>query len=90
MHISRLYSWAQPKYVADSLATFPSTSYTLAEPYGLVLIIGTWNFPLTLSLMPLVGAISSGNTCILKLSNTSAYTTKLLSELINKYIPQDV
>lgn len=88
MHISNLYKWSQPHYVSDSMATYPSTGYLIPEPYGLVLIIGTWNFPLLLSLGPLIGALSTGNTVIVKFSNETKETASLLCELSKKYLNQ--
>ena len=60
----RSVSRPHPKYIwaLDSLELF-------AEPYGLVLIISPWNYPIQLSLMPLVGAIAAGNCAVLKVSD---------------------
>lgn len=56
------------------------------EPYGVCLIIGAWNFPILLVLSPLVGAIAAGNSAVLKPSELSAHTAKLLAELIPRYL----
>ena len=56
------------------------------EPYGVVLIMGAWNYPLQLALSPVVGAIAAGNCVIIKPSEISAATAKLLSDLIPKYM----
>ncbi|KAI9269375.1 Aldehyde/histidinol dehydrogenase [Sporodiniella umbellata] len=56
------------------------------DPLGIVLIIGCWNYPVQLSLVPLAGAIAAGNTVILKLSEVAPYTAALLTELIPRYI----
>jgi len=50
---------------------------------GMVLIIGPWNFPWSLNLIPLIGAIAAGNTCILKPSEISPYTSAVLERLID-------
>ncbi len=64
-------------------------SYSTAvqyQPYGVVLIIGAWNYPVQLTLVPLVGAIASGNCVLVKPSELSENTAKLLEKLIPKYM----
>ena len=56
------------------------------DPYGVVLVIGAWNYPLQLCMVPMVGAIASGNCVILKPSEVSVATSSVLSRLIPKYL----
>ncbi|KAI9263265.1 Aldehyde/histidinol dehydrogenase [Phascolomyces articulosus] len=56
------------------------------EPLGTVLILGCWNYPVQLSLVPFAGAIAAGNTAILKLSEVSPNTAALITELFPKYL----
>ena len=56
------------------------------EPYGVVLVIGAWNYPLQLAVVPLIGAIAAGNCVILKPSEISPATAKILDKLIPKYL----
>lgn len=56
------------------------------EPYGVVLIIGPWNYPIQLVLYPLVAAISAGNCALIKPSEVTENTDRLLSELIPQYL----
>ncbi|WP_433747865.1 aldehyde dehydrogenase family protein [Falsibacillus pallidus] len=53
------------------------------HPYGSVLIIGSWNYPLQLTLMPAIGAIAAGNRCVIKPSEHAPATAQLLKEVIN-------
>lgn len=62
--------------------------YVKYDPYGVVLIIGAWNYPLQLLLCPLVGAIAAGNCAIIKPSEVAANTERLLAELLPKYLDQ--
>ncbi|UXF01584.1 hypothetical protein IB67_08655 [Fervidobacterium riparium] len=55
--------------------------YVYYEPYGTVLIISPWNYPFHLSIMPLVGAIASGNKTIIKPSEFSVHTSALIKKL---------
>lgn len=64
---------------------FDST-YVHYEPLGVVLIISPWNYPLTLSIRPLVGAIAAGNCAILKPSEFAPNYERLLAELLPKYL----
>jgi acyl-CoA reductase-like NAD-dependent aldehyde dehydrogenase len=58
------------------------------DPYGVVLIIGTWNYPIQLTLLPLVGAIAAGNCAIIKPSEVSLASGDLLARLIPNYLDQ--
>lgn len=73
------------KRVRTNLINFKSKSYTIKEPYGNVLIISPWNYPLQLSLLPLVGAIACGNTIILKLSEKSKNVSKTISKVLSVF-----
>ncbi|XP_015436164.1 PREDICTED: aldehyde dehydrogenase, dimeric NADP-preferring isoform X1 [Dufourea novaeangliae] len=59
------------------------------DPYGVVLVIGAWNYPFQLCIVPLIGAIAAGNCVILKPSEVSPATSKLLAEAIPKYLDTD-
>jgi len=57
-----------------------------ADPYGVVLIIGAWNYPLHLSLAPLAGAIAAGNCAVVKPSEISPHTAQAIEQLLTKYL----
>ena len=84
-----LRRWAAPRRVRTPLAQFPSRSYVLSEPYGVVLIMSPWNYPLQLTLSPFVGAVAAGNHCILKPSNYSPATSQLIAQLIAECFPAE-
>ncbi|XP_076238716.1 aldehyde dehydrogenase type III isoform X2 [Calliopsis andreniformis] len=56
------------------------------DPYGVVLIIGPWNYPVQLCLVPMIGAIAAGNCVIVKPSEISSASSELLSKIIPKYL----
>lgn len=56
------------------------------DPYGVVLVIGAWNYPLQLALLPMMGALAAGNCVILKPSEVSQATSKLIAEIIPQYL----
>lgn len=83
--IKHLKSWTKPQKVSTPLPYLPATSKIYAEPVGIVLIIGAWNYPLQLVISPLVGAIAAGNCAVIKPSEIAVNTSNLLSEIIPKY-----
>ena len=66
MHLKNIEKWSKRKRVKSSLMFFPSKNYIEKEPYGTVLIIGPFNYPFQLVILPLIGAIAAGNTVIIK------------------------
>jgi aldehyde dehydrogenase (NAD+) len=80
--LKNLKKWARPQRVKANLLTFPAKSYLLKEPYGVVLIIAPWNYPVQLALSPLVGAIAAGNCSVLKPSELAPATAAILETLI--------
>jgi len=72
----------RPEKVKSSIASFPAKSYLYREPFGLSLIIGPWNYPLHLVLLPLVGSIASGNCIVLKPSELTQNTSKIIKKII--------
>lgn len=64
------------------LINLPAKSYVSNEPYGVVLIISPWNYPFQLMMSPLAGAIAAGNCCVLKPSEISENTSKIIAKII--------
>lgn len=58
--LSKLAEWAAPRPVPKNLLTISDEVYIRPEPLGVVLIIGAWNYPIAVTLQPLVGAIAAG------------------------------
>lgn len=56
------------------------------DPYGVVLIIGPWNYPIQLAFLPLAGAIAAGNCAILKPSELAPASADLIAKLVPKYL----
>lgn len=85
-HLSR---WARPRRVRTPLAQFPSRSYVMKEPYGVVLIMAPWNYPFQLIMTPLAAAIAAGNHCIVKPSAYAPATSQVIAELISACFPSE-
>ena len=73
-HLHRLM---KKRRAATPLAQFASSSYMVPEPYGNVLVMSPWNYPLLLSLDPVIAAVAAGNTVLLKPSAYSPATSGL-------------
>ena len=80
--LKRMKQFAKDKRVRTPLAQFASKSYVKTSPYGVVLIMSPWNYPLLLTLGPLVNAIAAGNTAVLKPSAYSPNTSKIIKEIV--------
>ncbi len=80
--IRKVKCWAKSRYVRPVMVNFPSTNRIYNEPYGTVLIIAPWNYPFQLVFSPLVGALAAGNTIVIKPSEHSANTSRVVSEII--------
>ena len=88
-HLKYLDSWMKPESVRPNLVSLPSSNTIRRVPFGVAYIIGAWNYPVQLSLMPLIGAISAGNCAVVKPSELSPHTSSALSELINNRFKRD-
>ena len=86
-HIKRLRKWSRTRRVKSGIGQLPGKSYVCPEPYGVVLIMAPWNYPVQLCLMPLVGAISAGNCAVVKPSAYAPESSRVISKLIESAFP---
>lgn len=83
--LSRLGAWIRPKRVPTPILHFPSSSRIVPEPLGLVLIMSPWNYPLQLTIAPLVAAIAAGDCAVLKPSRYSQAASAAMESMIREY-----
>lgn len=83
-HIRKVGQWSAKKRVHTPIKLFPSSTHIVKEPLGCSLIISPWNYPVQLLLNPLVGAISSGCTAVLKPSPYVPEVSKVIEEMISE------
>ena len=88
-HIKHVAKWARRQKAATPIKLFPGRSYIVKEPLGNSLIISPWNYPVQLLLNPLVGAISSGCTAVLKPSPYVPNVSKVIEDMISETFPQE-
>ncbi len=79
--IRKLPRWAAAKRCGVSPYNFPASGRIIPEPYGAVLIVATWNYPLLLALEPLAAALAAGNSAVLYLSANAPETSKVVTEI---------
>lgn len=82
--LKNIKKWTRIKGVKTPLAQFLAKSFVVSEPYGVVLIMAPWNYPVQLCLEPLVGAIAAGNTAIIKPSAYAPNVSSCIASLIKE------
>lgn len=82
--LKHINQWARTRRMPTPLTNFHSRSMIVQEPYGVVLVMSPWNYPVLLSLEPLIGAIAAGNTVVLKPSAYSANTSNIIAQVIEE------
>jgi len=82
--LANLDAWAAPERVPTPDIIAPSECYIVQEPYGVTYIIGPFNYPVNLTLTPLIGAIVGGNTCMIKPSETTPATSIVIDKIISE------
>lgn len=88
-HIKHLKKWSKTRRVKTPLYLLPSSSFLKHEPMGVVLIIAPWNYPFQLLMNPLVGAISAGNSVMLKPSEFCIHTNAVMDSIIQEVFNPD-
>ena len=84
-----LRRWARKRRVALPAAQLPGSAHYRFEPLGTVLVIGPWNYPVYLTLGPVVGALAAGNAVVVKPSEHAPAVSALLAQLIPRYLDAD-
>jgi len=88
--VRRLRRWSRRTAFLTNLSNFPARSRSIPIPYGITLIIGPWNYPYMLSLIPAISSLAAGNTVILKPSEVTANCSAALAQVINKNFPREL
>ncbi|TAL62336.1 MAG: aldehyde dehydrogenase family protein [Bacteroidetes bacterium] len=87
--IKNLYRWTGKQKVKTPFSLFGTSSYIQYEPKGLTLVIAPWNFPIQLSICPLVSSIAAGNAVILKPSEFTPQTSSLIKKVLFEVFPEN-
>ncbi|XP_036233737.1 aldehyde dehydrogenase, dimeric NADP-preferring isoform X4 [Bactrocera oleae] len=84
-----LEDWVKPETPEKSLVNLLDDVQIFNDPFGVVLVIGAWNYPLQLLLVPVAAAIAAGNCVVLKPSEISTNCAKFITEMVPKYLDND-
>ena len=87
--LSHVDRWAKRRRVLTPLAQFHAHSFTVHNPYGVVLIMSPWNYPFMLTMEPLIGALAAGNCALLKPSAYAPATSAVIRDLIASCFPPE-
>ncbi|NCC66939.1 MAG: aldehyde dehydrogenase [Clostridia bacterium] len=84
-----LKKWMRPKAKAVGINGLPGRAYEMYDPFGIVLIMSPWNYPIQLTMGPLIGAIAAGNCCVVKPSAYSPASSEIMAKIISRAFPPE-
>ncbi len=87
--MKNLGKWMKPRRVGSPFFVMPARSEVRREPFGRVLVMGPWNYPLQLALSPVIGAVAAGNCVVLKPSEVTPETSRVLRELVEDVVGKE-
>jgi acyl-CoA reductase-like NAD-dependent aldehyde dehydrogenase len=86
--IRKLRRWSSPRRVWTPIVHFLASSRIVPQPYGQVLVLSPWNYPLQLSMVPVIGALAAGNCVVLKVSQQVPHTNAVMKIIIDDLPPE--
>ena len=86
-HISK---WMKPSKRRIALIHQPAKAWVEYQPLGVIGIIAPWNYPLLLSIGPLICALAAGNHAMIKVSSSSSHFGRVLERALSEAFPQDL
>lgn len=87
--IKHIKKWNRPKRHRTDLANFHGKSYSVYEPYGVVLVMAPWNYPFMLTMEPVIGAVAAGNCVVAKPSAYSPATSAIIKKILEKVFEEE-
>jgi len=87
--LKHLKGWMKSKRQSTPMTISPASSKVVNCPYGVVLVIAPWNYPILLSLQPLVGALAAGNCCVLKPSELAPASAEVIEKIVKDVLPEN-
>lgn len=91
-HLDHLEEWAAPQPVSTDKLNIPGSSAIWSDPLGVCCVMGPWNYPVGLTLKPLVGCLAAGNTCLLRVPSDDqcSESSKVIAKLVREYMDPNV
>ncbi|KFW05180.1 Aldehyde dehydrogenase family 3 member B1, partial [Eurypyga helias] len=84
--LNNLSHWSKDEHVEKNMVMQLDSVFIRKDPYGVVLIIAPWNYPIHLVLVPLIGAIAAGNCVVVKPSEMTKNSQRLVAEVLPSYL----
>jgi coniferyl-aldehyde dehydrogenase len=84
-----LRHWMKPRFAPVNWQFLPSRARIIYQPLGVVGIIGAWNYPILLTLSPLINALAAGNHVMIKPSELAPSTAKVIQQIISEAFPEE-
>lgn len=89
--LKHLPRWVRPRKVGTPLILQPAKQRLYHEPMGATLVMAPWNYPVNLSLSPLIGAVAAGNTVVLKPSEIASASSRAIAQVVREaFAPEHV
>ncbi len=88
-HRAHLARWLRPRRVRPTVATLGTRAWIQREPRGRTLIQSPWNYPIVLTLGPLIPAVACGNTAIIKTSELAVHSSRVLAQIVREAFDED-
>lgn len=88
--VKNLKKWMEPVVTSTSVVMQPGKSVTYKQPKGVALIVAPWNYPVQLCLNPLISAIAAGCAAVIKPSEQTPESAKVLEKIVTQYLDQDL
>ncbi|MDG2425893.1 MAG: aldehyde dehydrogenase family protein [Flavobacteriales bacterium] len=85
--LRNISDWASPKRVSTPLALFGTRAEVVPSPKGVVLVLAPWNFPMLLTINPVLAAIAAGNRVVVKPSEHTPATAKAMTNWLEECLP---
>jgi aldehyde dehydrogenase (NAD+) len=87
--LAHLDEWMAPQATKTSALNWPAGSYTQHDPLGVIHVMGAWNYPVQLTLAPVVGAIAGGNCVLIRPGSYAVQTSHAICRLVDKYLDKE-
>lgn len=88
-HLKCIKKWSRTKKIRGDEAYKPAKYNVITEPFGITLIASPWNYPFLLSFQPLISALAAGNTAIIKTSEYSPASNKVIEQIVSETFPSE-
>ncbi|PJI48239.1 MAG: coniferyl-aldehyde dehydrogenase [Pseudomonas sp.] len=86
----RVKKWMKPSRRSVGMQFMPASAKVIYQPLGVIGVIVPWNYPLFLAIGPLAGALAAGNRVMIKMSESTPESARVLKELLGKVFPEDL